>query len=62
MLRFQQVLSIYKIEFWYEIIIAALIWENVDLWFSQKCTLTSEQPPIFLYYFLRFPKNVDSRC
>ena len=41
MLQFQEDLSIYKIEFWYEWTIAILIWENVDLCFGQKYTLTS---------------------
>ena len=41
MLQFQELLSIYKIEFWCELTIAILIWENVDLRFGQKYTLTS---------------------
>ena len=41
MLQFQEVLSIYKIEFWCELTIAIFIWENVDLCFRQKYTLTS---------------------
>ena len=41
MLQFQEVLSIYKIEFWCELTIAILIWENVDLCFGQKYTLAS---------------------
>ena len=41
MLQFQELLSIYKIEFWCEITIAVLIWENVDLCFGQKYTLRS---------------------
>ena len=36
MLQFQEVLSIHKIEFWSELTIAVLIWENVDLCFGQK--------------------------
>ena len=36
MLQFQEVLSIYKMEFWCELTIAILIWENVDLCLSQK--------------------------
>ena len=41
MLQLQEVLSIYKIEFWCEIKIAVLILENVDFCFGQKYTLTS---------------------
>ena len=41
MLHFQEVLSIYKIELWCELTIAILIWENVELYFGQKYTLTS---------------------
>ena len=41
MLQFQEVLSIYKIEFWCELTIAILIWENVDLCFGKKYTLAS---------------------
>ena len=31
----------YKIEIWCELTLAILIWENVNLCFSQKYTLTS---------------------
>ena len=41
MLQFQEVMSIYKIEFWCELTTAILIWENVDLYFRKKYTLTS---------------------
>ena len=40
MLQFPEVLLIYKIEFWCELTIAILIWENVDLCSGQKYTLT----------------------
>ena len=40
MLQFQEVLSIYKIEFCCELTIVVIIWENVDLCFGQKYTLT----------------------
>ena len=36
MLQFQDVLSIYKIEFWFELTVAILIWENVERCFGQK--------------------------
>ena len=39
MLQYQEVLSIYKIEFWCELTVAILVWENVQLCFSQKYTL-----------------------
>ena len=39
MLQFQEVLSIYKIEFWCKLTVAILVWENVQLCFSQKYTL-----------------------
>ena len=41
MLQFQEVLSIYKIEFWCELTITILIWENVDLCFCKKYIFTS---------------------
>ena len=34
MLQFQEVLLIYKIEFWCELTIAIRFWENVDLCFG----------------------------
>ena len=40
MLQFQEVMSIYKTEFWCELTIAVLFWENAELWFAQKYTLT----------------------
>ena len=40
MLQFQEVLSIYKKEFLCELTIAILMWENADLCFRQKYTLT----------------------
>ena len=39
MLQFQEVLSIYKIVFWCKLTVAILVWENVQLCFSQKYTL-----------------------
>ena len=39
MLQYQEVLSIYKIEFWWELTVAIPVWENVQLCFSQKYTL-----------------------
>ena len=51
MLQFQEVLSIYKIEFWCELTVAILIWENVELCFSQKYTLTSR--------WSRFRRRID---
>ena len=42
MLQFQEVLSMYKIEFSCELTIAILHWENVDLCFAQKYILTSK--------------------
>ena len=39
MLQFQGHLFIYKKEFWQELTIAILIWENVELCFSQKYAL-----------------------
>ena len=39
MLQIERVLSLNKIEFWCEIAIP--IWENVDICFGQKHTLTS---------------------
>ena len=36
MLQFQDVLSIYKVEFWFELTVAILIWENVERCFGQK--------------------------
>ena len=41
MLPFQEVPSIYKIEFLCHLTIAIFIWENVDLCFGQKYTLTA---------------------
>ena len=41
MLQFQEDLSIYKTEFWFELTITILIGENVDLCFGQNYTLTS---------------------
>ena len=41
MLQFQEVQSIYKIEFWCGITVAVLIWENVDVCFGQKYAWTS---------------------
>ena len=41
MLQFQEFLSICKIEFWCELTVVMLIWENVDLCFRQKYILTS---------------------
>ena len=38
MSHFQELLSIYKIEFWCEL---RIYWENVDLCFGQKYTLMS---------------------
>ena len=40
-LQFQEVLPTYKIEFWYELTIAILIWENIELCFRQKYALMS---------------------
>ena len=37
-----QVLSIYKIEFWFQLTIAILIWENMgEICLGQKYTVTS---------------------
>ena len=41
MLQFQEALSIHRMEFWCELTIAKAIWENVNLFFGEKCTLTS---------------------
>lgn len=41
MLQIERVLSLNKIDFWCEIRIAIPIWENVDISFGQKHTLTS---------------------
>ena len=41
LLQSQEIISIYKMEFWCESTIAILISENVDFCFSQKYTLTS---------------------
>ena len=41
MLELEEVLSINKIEFWCELTITVLIWENVDLSFGQEYALTS---------------------
>ena len=43
MLQFQDVLSIYKIEFWFELTVAIFIWENVERCFSQKYIFTLER-------------------
>ena len=40
MLQFQEILSIYKIEFSCEVTMAILIWKTVDLCFGQKYTLS----------------------
>ena len=39
--KFCKYLQIDKIEFWCELTIAMLIWEDVYLCFGQECTLTS---------------------
>ena len=41
MLQFQEVVSMCKIEFWCQLTIAILIWENLELCFGQKYTLIS---------------------
>ena len=41
MLQFQEVLSIYEIDFWCEMTIAVLIRGNIDLCFGQKDTMKS---------------------
>ena len=43
MLQFQDVLSIYKIEFWFELTVAIFIWESVERCFSQKYIFTLER-------------------
>ena len=40
MLQFQDILPIYKIEFWSELTIAILPWGNAELFFGQKYKLT----------------------